>query len=193
MTDLDRHQLRPLLERVLAGERQAYNELFAQLRPYLHALVRRYLGQGAQGPLDHSNVVQSSLRRVFEHLDDVLQDDPSVPHLLAWVKKIVYHRAVDELRRAGVAGAEALPVEELAERRSAAETAARDRRAARVAAALARLPERQRQVVEWHWFDRLRDAEISALLGGSVAAIRVLRCRALKALRRYVEALDEDE
>jgi RNA polymerase sigma-70 factor (ECF subfamily) len=192
MTDLDRHQLRPLLERVLAGDRQAYNELFARLRPYLHALVRRYLGPAPAGPLDHSNIVQSSLRRVFEHLDDVLQNDPSVPHLLAWIKKIVYHRAIDELRRGGNGGT-GPPVEELPERRSAAETAARDRRAARVAAALARLPERQRLVVEWHWFDRLRDAEISARLGGSVAAIRVLRCRALKALRQYMEALDDDE
>jgi len=58
-----------------------------------------------------------------------------------------------------------------------------------VAAALARLPERQRQVIEMHWFDRLRDAEISKLLGGSVSAIRVLRCRALKALRREMETL----
>jgi RNA polymerase sigma factor (sigma-70 family) len=56
-----------------------------------------------------------------------------------------------------------------------------------VLAALHKLPERQRQVVELHYFDRLRDAEISARLGGSVAAIRVLRCRALKELRRLME------
>ena len=54
-------------------------------------------------------------------------------------------------------------------------------------AALGRLSERQRQVVELHYFDRLRDAEISERLGGSVAAIRVLRCRALKELRRHLE------
>ena len=45
-----------------------------------------------------------------------------------------------------------------------------------------------RQVVELHYFDRLKDAEISERLGGSVAAIRVLRCRALKELRRLMEA-----
>jgi RNA polymerase sigma factor (sigma-70 family) len=54
--------------------------------------------------------------------------------------------------------------------------------------ALAQLPERQRQVVELHYFDRLRDNEISARLGGSVAAIRVLRCRALRKLRALMEA-----
>ena len=53
---------------------------------------------------------------------------------------------------------------------------------------LRRLPERQRQVVELHYFDRLKDAQISERLGGSVAAIRVLRCRALKELRRLMEA-----
>jgi RNA polymerase sigma factor (sigma-70 family) len=52
-----------------------------------------------------------------------------------------------------------------------------------VAAALARLPERQRLVVELFWFEGLSDADISARLGGSVGAIKVLRFRALRALR----------
>ena len=48
-------------------------------------------------------------------------------------------------------------------------------------------------MVELHYFDRLKDAEISARLGGSVAAIRVLRCRALKELRRLMENDHEAE
>src|SRR5262249_52568968 len=145
MTDLDKHQLRPLLERVTAGDRQALNELFARLRPYLHALVRRTLGPGWK---DASDVVQSSLRRINENLDDVLQDDPTVPHLLAWIKKIVRNRAIDEARKRGTAPAtghdshlDNLPGA------SGEAAARRDGRAVGVLAALARLPERQRQVV----------------------------------------------
>jgi RNA polymerase sigma-70 factor (ECF subfamily) len=191
MTDLDRHQLRPLLERVTQGDQQALNDLFARLRPYLHALVRRTLGPDWK---DASDVVQSSLRRINEHLDDILQDDPTVPHLLAWIKKIVRNRAIDEARRRGSApatgdgsGLESVPG------RNPEDSKERDQRAAGVMAALAKLPERQRQVVELHYFDRLRDAEISERLGGSVSAIRVLRCRALKELRRLMEANHDGE
>src|SRR5688500_18008314 len=98
MSELDRYQLRPLLERVAAGDREALNELFTKLRPYLHALVRRTLGAEWK---DASDVVQSSLRRINENLDDLLTDDPTVPHLLAWIKKIVRNRAIDEARRRG--------------------------------------------------------------------------------------------
>jgi RNA polymerase sigma-70 factor (ECF subfamily) len=187
----DDHELEPLLARVMAGDGQAFNELFARLRPFLHALVRRRLGP-SPGPIDNSALVQSSLRRIFENLDD-LRDDPSVPHFFAWVRRIVYNRVTDELRRAGrtpVVRADNLDV---TDPKDPQEEAGRRRRAARLAAALARLPERQRLVVEWHWFDRLRDAEISARLGGSVSAVRVLRCRALKALRQHLESFDDDQ
>jgi RNA polymerase sigma-70 factor (ECF subfamily) len=181
----DRYQLRPLLERVAAGDRLALNELFAQLRPYLHALVRRTLGPDWK---ETSDIVQSGLRRINENLDDLLGDDPSVPHLLAWIKKIVRNRAIDEARRRnGAAGGCDSVLAEVPEPRSPEEAAERDARALAVLAALRRLPERQRQVVELHYFDRLRDEEITARLGGSVAAIRVLRCRALKELRRLME------
>jgi RNA polymerase sigma-70 factor (ECF subfamily) len=184
--ELDRHQLRPLLERVSRGDREALNELFTRLRPYLHALVRQTLGPDWK---DASDIVQSGLRRINENFEDLLADDPSVPHLLAWIKKIVRNRAIDEARRRSGApasndsalGQVPLPV-------SPGDAAERDRRALSVMAALRRLPERQRQVVELHYFDRLRDAQISERLGGSVAAIRVLRCRALKELRRLMEA-----
>jgi RNA polymerase sigma-70 factor (ECF subfamily) len=191
MTDVDKHQLRPLLERVTAGDRLALNELFVQLRPYLHALVRRTLGPDWK---DGSDIVQSSLRRINENIDDLLADDPTVPHLLAWVKKIVRNRAIDEARkRAGapVTGHDSGMVQVSSP--DGEDAAQRDRRAVGVMAALQRLPERQRQVVELHYFDRLRDAEISDRLGGSVAAIRVLRCRALKELRRLMESDHEAE
>jgi RNA polymerase sigma-70 factor (ECF subfamily) len=184
--DLDRHQLQPLLERVIAGDRTALNELFGRLRPYLHSLVRKTLGPDWK---DASDIVQSSLRRINENFDNLLGDDPTVPHLLAWIKKIVRNRAIDEARRraSGPATGNDSALVNVAGPTDPEQAAARDQRAVGVMAALHRLPQRQRQVVELHYFDRLKDAEISARLGGSVAAIRVLRCRALKELRRLME------
>lgn len=184
--ELDRHQLRPLLERVSRGDRDALNELFTRLRPYLHALVRQTLGPEWK---DASDIVQSSLRRINENFDHLLSDDPTVPHLLAWIKKIVRNRAIDEARRrAGAATGQDSILDNVAQSVSAQTAAERDGRALAVMSALQQLPERQRQVVELHYFDRLRDEEISNRLGGSVAAIRVLRCRALKQLRRIMES-----
>src|SRR3954467_3468060 len=94
--ELDRRQLGPLVEGVSRGDRAALNELFTRLRPYLHALVRKTLGPDWK---DASDVVQSEWRRINENFDDLLADDPSVPHLLAWIKKIVRNRAIDEARK----------------------------------------------------------------------------------------------
>lgn len=188
MSDLDRHQLGPLLDRVSAGDRSALNELFTRLRPYLHAQVRRTLGADWK---DTSDIVQSSLRRINEHVDGWLADeDPTVPHLLAWINKIVRNRAVDEVRRRkNVLGPEdGSFLNNLPQSTSEEDRATRESRALGLFAALAQLPQRQRQVVELHYFDRLRDEEISDRLGGSVSAIRVLRCRALKQLRRIMES-----
>src|SRR4051794_13932759 len=141
--DLDRHQLRPLLERVSRGDREALNELFTRLRPYLHALVRKTLGPDWK---DASDVVQSGLRRINEHFDDLLADDPSVPHMLAWIKKIVRNRAIDEARKRAVAPANNdSALVQVPSPVSAADAADRDRRAMSVMAALRLLPERQRQ------------------------------------------------
>jgi RNA polymerase sigma-70 factor (ECF subfamily) len=183
MSQPDPHDLQPLLDRLLGGDRSALNELFTRLRPYLHSVVRKSLGEvGA----DASDIVQSSLRRANENVEDFLDKAPTLPHLLAWIKKIVHNRAMDEHRRRArlprPAGAD------LPEPPDRPDGADRDANAVRVMGALSQLPERQRLVVELHYFDRLRDNEISARLGGSVAAIRVLRCRALRKLRALLEA-----
>jgi RNA polymerase sigma-70 factor (ECF subfamily) len=158
----------------------------------LHALVRRTLGNDWQ---DASDIVQSSLRRINENLDDLLEDDPTVPHLLAWIKKIVRNRAIDEARRRAHAAwpGNDSALRNLPQPQSPEEMAGREMRSLFILRALQQLPERQRQVVELHYFDRLKDEEIRQRLGGSVAAIRVLRCRALKELRRQMEATDAAE
>jgi RNA polymerase sigma-70 factor (ECF subfamily) len=188
MANVDKHQLLQLLKRALAGDAGAWNDFFREIRLLLHAEVRRLLGPKAQGPLDHSALVQSALRRIWERIGQQFPDEPGdadVARFLAWIKTIVRNRSWDELRspwhhRVESAGS---AIGHLAERQPGGRVADRDRIAVEVAAAVARLPERQRQVVELFWFEGLSDADISARLGGSVGAIKVLRFRALRALR----------
>jgi RNA polymerase sigma-70 factor (ECF subfamily) len=167
------------------GDQAAYEELLGQLRPFLIARMRMILGPD-YGGLDRSNIVQSVLRRVHAHFDALLEDDPTEKHLQAWITRILKNRIIDELRRRhrdpliqGDPEVEAVPDPR-------PDPAEREQRVAALVRALATLPERQRQVVELHWFDGLSDAEISVRLGGSVEALRVLRCRALKTLRRLL-------
>jgi RNA polymerase sigma-70 factor (ECF subfamily) len=54
-----------------------------------------------------------------------------------------------------------------------------------LAAVIADLPPKQRQVMAWHW-DGFSDAEIAGELGDSEAAVRKNRSRAMKNLRRLL-------
>jgi RNA polymerase sigma factor (sigma-70 family) len=188
MTTVDPHQLRPLLRRALSGDAAAWNDFFREVRKYLHAEVRKVLGPGPHGPLDHSVVVQSTLRRVWANIEGQFPNGPEDAALrcfLGWARKIVRNRTWDEWRkvRGEQATAAGSVIEGVAEPRPCQQAMKRDQIAVELAAALGRLPERHRQVVELFWFERLSDAAISARLGCSAGAVRVLRFRALRKLQ----------
>jgi RNA polymerase sigma-70 factor (ECF subfamily) len=193
VTRADTYQLKPLLERARAGDAAAWNDFFARVRPYLFAVVHKVLGPDAQHRLDYSNIVQSSLRRIWDHLDDVNQDALTVGRMLAWIERIVRNRSIDAVRRPPVEKPGGSHLDDLAERRPWEQERERDRRAALLAAALARLPERDRAVVELFWFDGLPDEEIHRRLGLSVGAIRVMRLRALRKLRGLMGDAHDDQ
>jgi RNA polymerase sigma factor (sigma-70 family) len=183
---LDVHGLEPLLQRVLARDGQAFNDLLAHLRGYLHAQVRQQLGAGGDGRLDPSVIVQSVCRRVVIHFREL--EGPTVPLLLGWVGAIVRNRVKDELRRLArdpvhPLGSGAML---LADPRPDAASRARGETAAEVAAALARLPARERRVVETRWFDPQPDEATAEELKITVNHVRQLRFRALEKLRELL-------
>ena len=179
MSNVDRHRLTPILERSVVGDAQALNTLLTEIRPYLHAQLRSQRGPAAP-PGDDSSIVQVSLLRIYQRFGQLREH--TVPYLLAWVRRIVRNVRVDALRKdarrpphtSGIDAVAAAP---------APDPADRDRRQA-LLSALAGLPERQRQVVAWRYFDRLPDDEIGRRLDSTVGAVRVLRFRALRRLRR---------
>ncbi len=184
MDTIDKRQLEPLLRRALAGDACAWNEFFRQIRKHLHAETRKVLGPGVEGLVEHSVVVQSTLRRAWERIGDIFPDGPrdgALGRFLAWITTIVRNRSKDELRRlirerARTAGS---AIEDVPGRPDADRPRKREQIAVEVAAALALLPEKKRQVVELFWFEGLSDAAIGQRLGCSPRAASVLRCRAL--------------
>jgi len=191
MAHEDKHQLGPLLDRSVRGDADAVNALLGRLRPYLHALVRQRLGADGGGALDASSLVQRSLLKIYKGLGGLREH--TVPQLLNWVGRIVRNVVIDAFRHDGRRPCRLLGSkvhELLAQGLSPAQQRERDERAVRVAAALARLPPRQRQVLELRFLENLSDAEICRRLGGSEGAVRVLRFRALQQLKRLTEATE---
>jgi RNA polymerase sigma-70 factor (ECF subfamily) len=188
MTAVDKHHLKPLLRRALAGDAVAWNDFFREIRKYVHAKVREMVGSNAPGQLEPSVIVQSTLRRVWERIAEQFPDGPEDADLrrfLAWVKAIARNRCKDEWRRQGrqrirPAGSD---IEGVAEPQPWDREMKRGQLAAELAAALARLPEKRRLVVELFWFEGLSDAEISERLGCSAGAVKVMRFRALRELQ----------
>jgi RNA polymerase sigma-70 factor (ECF subfamily) len=187
MNNRDTHHLGPTLRRALSGDNHAWNDFFREIRKYLHAEVRKLVGPHAQGPLEHSVLVQSTLRRAWERIGEQFPDGPedaALRRFLAWVRTIVRNRTCEDLRRLRsrpvAAGSD---IDRIAEPRPWERAQRRDHLAAALAVELGRLPDRQRQVIELFWFELLSDAEIGQRVGCSPGAVRVLRFRALRSLR----------
>jgi RNA polymerase sigma-70 factor (ECF subfamily) len=189
----DVHQLGPLLERCRAGDGAALNALLEKIRPYVRLLVRPRLGPDLCRKLDASDLVQESLLRIYRGFGQF--DGAGVPQLLAWVGQIVGNVVVTSERHHGAdkrdlrreVHGEELLARWLAGGSGPDERAQRDEQAARLAAALERLPEVYREVIQARFFDGVPFADLAARLGRSAGAVRVLCLRAVERLRREME------
>ena len=61
-----------LLERIQAGDRSAFERLFARYRPYLHRVVAARLDPKVLPRVDPSDVVQEAQMEVYRRLPDYL-------------------------------------------------------------------------------------------------------------------------
>jgi RNA polymerase sigma-70 factor (ECF subfamily) len=145
-------------------------------------------------------VVQESLAEADRRLPDYLRDRP-MP-FYPWLRALALQRLADLHRRhvrslkRSVRREEArLPfltddsVQDLARRvtgRGSSPSAGMQRREAqeRMRAALARLPERDREVLLLRHLEQLSVREMAAVLGSSEGAVKVRHVRALERLRR---------
>lgn len=118
--------------------------------------------------------------RVQEAFLEVHQRWATIEHPAAYLRTTVVHRAASHRRRRGLELAKGY--ERRAEAVDGPAEPADDLRAA-----LVRLPDRQRAAVVLRYFEDLPEAEIAALLGCRVPAVKSLLHRALQELREVVE------
>lgn len=167
-----------LLARFARGDRLAARLLTARLLPVLLGYATRLLGGDRA---EAEDVAQEALLRLWRIAPDWRAGEARVT---TWLYRVVTNLCTDRLRagrrRATPAGAD-LP--DLAD--DAPDAEARLLSAARLAAldaALAGLPDRQREAVVLRHIEGLSNPEIAAVLGIGVEAVESLTARGKRAL-----------
>ena len=146
----------------------SFEDAFDELFPRAFRLARRILGDASAA----EDVAAEALARAYARWSRV----GSLPWRDGWVLRVASNLAIDALRRQGKVLA--MPLAEYAR----AEDEVVALRLA-LAAALPRLPKRQRQAVTLRYLGGLTDMEVAEALGISAGSVKTHIHRGLAALR----------
>ena len=163
------------------GDAAAFRALFDRYALILHRLVRRKLATDDEA----RDVVQQALLHLHRARNDFRRESRLRPWLFTIAMNLVreHHRRRGR-RREHPAEPELLAA--VAPLDVTGLSAEQQERALRVRAALASLPEQQREVIELHWFEECPYEDIAPVVGASVAAVRVRAHRGYERLRKIL-------
>jgi RNA polymerase sigma-70 factor (ECF subfamily) len=191
----------------MSGETEALAGRLEQFRTYLHLLVRLHLDPRLKGKVDLSGVVQQTLWEGHRALGSA--PPPGDTQVAALRRRLLANNLADEVRKCYAdkrdAGRERsldaaledssarLEAFLAADQSSPEQRAGRNEELLRLAAALERLPEAQRQAVELHYLRGWKLEEIANHLGRGKSAVAGLLHRGLDRLREWLQAPGRDE
>lgn len=182
----DRDAETALVARVAARDEVALAELFDRFAPTLLAVSQRILGNAADA--------EEVLQEVFIHLwGRAASYDPGRSSVATWLVLVARSRAIDRLRSRQVAEraldfARAEGPPKFESPRAAANVLDHQRKA-RVGAALAQLPDEQRQVLDLAYYRGMTQSEIALRTGVPLGTVKT---RTLLALRKLRETLRDE-
>jgi RNA polymerase sigma factor (sigma-70 family) len=174
-----------LMAAYVAGDVAAFRALFDRYAAVLYRVVRRRLGSDE----DAREIVQQTLLHVHRARNDFRRDS----RLRPWLFTIATNLVREHYRRKGRRPEQFVDPETLDLMRSkeaSVGSGENSERSALVRAALASLPEQQREVIELHWFEDSPYDEIARIVGASVAAVRVRAHRGYERLRKILSEHD---
>jgi len=174
-----------LMQRVGAGDEQAFRELFGRYAALAHGLAFRLVRQAQVA----EEIVQEAFLAVWRNPD---RYDRTRGSVRSWLMGTVHHRAVDAVRR------------EQAQRRRADQAASGlgpgiedpiddvlaaidlpgERRLVRKA--LGDLPEEQREVIQGMYFDGLSQSQIAERTGLPLGTVKSRTLLAMRRLRAHL-------
>jgi RNA polymerase sigma-70 factor (ECF subfamily) len=189
-----------LLERAGAGDRAAFDRLFALHRPYLRRVVELRLDRQLRSRLDASDVVQEAQLEAYRRLPDFVARRPMTFRL--WLRKTAQERLL-MLRRFHLGArrdaarevrwpdeSSQLLVEQLlAGAPTPSQECARHERAAQVRDAIARLAAGDREMLVLRNLEALSNAEVAELLQVDPATASRGYGRALLRLRELLRGV----
>jgi RNA polymerase sigma-70 factor (ECF subfamily) len=194
----DSGETQSLLRQIRAGDRHAFEQLFARHQAYLRRLVELRLDPRLRSRVDPADVVQEAYLEALNRVNGYLER-PALPFRL-WLRQIACDRALKARRHHLGAARRALgrevPLPErssliLARQLLAGESTPSQRLnqkelAGRLRRAVAQLPQADREVVMLRHFEGLSNQEVGCLLGIDPATASKRHGRALFRLHRIL-------
>ncbi len=169
------------------GDPVAGRDLLARLAPMLFGYATRVLGDRAEA----EDVVQDTMMRLWKIAPEWRQGEAKVS---TWAYRVMVNLCTDRLRRRKTRAQ--VPLDDVAEppsdMASAVEAMTETARAAALNAALAELPERQRQAVVLRHLEGLSNPEISEIMEIGVEAVESLTARGKRALKAALSGRKEE-
>jgi RNA polymerase sigma-70 factor (ECF subfamily) len=173
-----------LMRRVARGDEPAFRMLVRRSVPPSIGLARRILANTA----DAEEVVQEAILRVWTTAPRWRPE----ARFRTWLYRVVVNLCLNRKRRAPFASlAEAGdPPDPTPDAAATLERGERDRA---IAAAISRLPERQRAAIVLTYHEGLNNAETAAVLDTSRSAVETLLVRAKRSLREQLGPIAADD
>lgn len=203
----DSAQTQDLLRQIRAGDRAAFERLFAEHRPELHRFIDLRLDPRLRARIDASDVVQETQMEVLSRLADFLERQP-MPFRL-WLRKTAYERLLKirrrhvEAERRSLAREVPLPDHSsfalarqlLASGSTPSQHLDKHEIARRVRQAVAQLAEADREILLMRNFEGMSNQEVAQVLQISPVTASQRFGRALLRLRKLLLSggLIEDE
>jgi len=167
-----------LMRAYVDGDHAAFEALFARYAPMLMRLTVRHLRSQELA----REVVQQTFFQMHAARNDFRQDRKLRPWVFTIAMNLVREHYRKKKRRKETVLDEAREPASIQER-GPIETR---QRAELLRAAMQRLPDSQREVVELHWFDERPFAEVAQIVGSTEGAVRVRAHRAYKKLKEML-------
>src|SRR5260370_12222786 len=174
------------MARYAEGDCHSFKEIFASGAPRLHGYFLRVTG--ASGEAD--DLLQATFLKVHRGRKSFRPE----MGLHGWLFTIAARVRTDEVRRRSrhPSGADPVRAQEIAAPEEP-DPAVSQERASAVRAALARLPDSQREAIYLHRFAQMTFAEIAAALGTTEGAVKLRAFRGYEKLREALAPLRKED
>jgi len=171
-----------LMHKIADGDQRAFQALMQRHLARTVRLATRILGSTGAA----EDVAQEAFIRVWKHAANWQDPQQAGARFTTWLYRIVLNLCIDEKRKNRFTDIDALP--ERADETPNAEAGMESQeKSARVHAALAELPERQRAAFVLCFYEDYSNKDAADMLGISVKAIESLLVRARKQLRDLLQ------